>query len=59
MPSWRGGRDGDDDVVVAWCAVPHEACSDAFGAALEQEQPDALVRPIAYISVATLDYEVC
>ncbi|WP_431195313.1 RNase H-like domain-containing protein [Alloalcanivorax venustensis] len=28
-----------------------------FGAALEEEQPDGSVRPIAYISCATLDSE--
>ena len=31
-----------------------DAFIDGFGAALEQEQPDGSVRPIAYISRATL-----
>ena len=34
-----------------------DACIDGFGAVLEQEQPGGSVRPIAYISRATLDSE--
>ena len=34
-----------------------DACIDGFGTALELEQPDGSVRPIAYISHATLDSE--
>ena len=34
-----------------------DACLDGFGAAHEQKQPDDSVRPIAYISRATLDSE--
>ena len=34
-----------------------DACIDGSGAALEQEQPDGSVRPIAYISHVTLDSE--
>jgi len=34
-----------------------DACIDGFGAALEQEQEDGSIKPIAYISRATLDSE--
>ena len=34
-----------------------DACIYGFSAALEQEKPDGSVRPIAYISRATLDSE--
>ena len=34
-----------------------DASRDGFGAALEQEQPDDPVRPILFISRATLDTE--
>ena len=34
-----------------------DASIDGFGATLEQEQPDGSVRPIIYISRATLDFE--
>ena len=37
--------------------VCYDACIDGFGVALEQEQQDGSVRPIAYISRATLDSE--
>ena len=50
FPDWDAAAD---------CSCPFhvycEACIDGFGAALEQEQPDGSVRPIAYISRATLD----
>ena len=48
----------DLDVVADGSLLFHiycEACIDGFGAALESEQPDGSVRPIAYISRATLD----
>ena len=34
-----------------------DACIDGFGTALEQEQADGFMKPIAYISRATLDSE--
>ncbi|MEP2272374.1 MAG: ribonuclease H family protein, partial [Marinobacter sp.] len=37
--------------------VYYDACIEGFGVALEQEQPDDSVWPIAYISRATLDSE--
>ena len=37
--------------------VYYDACIDGLGAALEQEQPNGSVRPIAYISRAILDSE--
>ena len=52
FPDWDAVADGSRSFRV-YC----DACIDAFGAALEQEQPDGSVRPIAYISRATLDSE--
>ena len=37
--------------------VYRDACIDEFGAALEQEQEDGSMKPIAYIGRATLDTE--
>ena len=49
---WDAVADGSRPFHV-YC----EACIDDFGAALEQGQPDGSVRPIAYTSRATLDFE--
>ena len=52
FPNW--------DAVADVSRPFHAYCSvgiDGFGAGLEQEQPDGSVRPIAYISRATLDSE--
>ena len=50
----------DWDAVVDGSRPFHvhcDACIDSFGAALEREQPDGSVRPIAYVSRATLHFE--
>ena len=52
FPDWDAVADGSR-LFHVYC----DACIDGFGAALEQEQPDGSVRPIAYISRATLDSE--
>ena len=52
FPDWNAVADGSRPFHV-YC----ETCIDGFGAALEQKQPDGSVRPIAYISRATLDSE--
>ena len=53
-------------VFPDWDAVAHgsrpfhvycDACIDEFGAAFEQKQSDGSVRPIAYVSRATLHFE--
>ena len=49
---WDAVADGSRP-FHAYC----DACIDGSGAALEQEQPDGSVRPIAYISHVTLDSE--
>ena len=48
FPDWDAVVDGSRPFHVY-----SDACIDGFGAALEQEQPDGSVRPIAYISCAT------
>lgn len=52
FPDWQSVEDG---------SRPIQSCCDAwidgFGAALEQAQPDGFVRPLVYISRATLDSE--
>ena len=50
FPDWDAVADGSRPFHV-YC----DACIDGFGAALELEQPDGSVRPIAYVSRATLD----
>ena len=52
FPDWDAVADGSRPFQVN-C----DACIDGFGAALEQEQPDGSVRPIAYISRAAFDPE--
>ena len=52
LPDWDAVADGSRPFHV-YC----EACIDGFGAALEQEQTDGSVRPIDYISRATLNSE--
>ena len=52
FPDWDAAADGSLPFHV-YC----DACIEGFGAALEQEQPGGSVRPIAYISRATLDSE--
>ena len=49
---WDAVADGTHPFHV-YC----DACTDGFGAALEQEQTDGSIKPIAYISRATLDSE--
>ena len=44
-------------MVVRPFHVYSDACIDGFGAALEQEQADGSIKPIAYTSRATLDAE--
>ena len=43
--------------ATAFFGVYCDASIDGFGATLEQEQPDGSLRPIAYVSRATLDSE--
>ena len=50
FPDWDAVADGTSPFHV-YC----DACIDGFGAALEQEQTDGSIKPIAYISRATLD----
>ena len=52
FPDWDAVADGSRPFYV-YC----DACINGLGAALEQEQPYGSVRPIAYISRATLDSE--
>ena len=52
FPNWDAIADGSRPFHV-YC----DACIDGFGAALEQEQEDGSIKPIAYISRATLDSE--
>ena len=47
---WDAVTDGSRPFHV-YC----DACIDGFGAALEQEQADGSIKPIAYISRVTLD----
>ena len=51
-PNWDAVADGSRPFHV-YC----DACIDGFGAALEQEQEDGSIKPIAYISRATVDSE--
>ena len=51
-PDWDAVADGSRPFHV-YC----DACINRFGAALEQEEPDGSVRPIAYITRATIDSE--
>ena len=50
--NWDAVADGSRPFQV-YC----DACIDGFGAALEQEQEDGSIKPIAYIRRATLDSE--
>ena len=50
FPDWDAVANGTRPFHV-YC----DACIDGFGAALEQEQMDGSIKPIAYISRATLD----
>ena len=52
LPNWDAVAD-DSRPFNVYC----DACIDGFGAALEQEQADGFMKPIAYISRATLDSE--
>ena len=52
FPDWVAVADGTRSFHV-YC----DACMDGFGAALEREQTDGSIKPIAYISRATLDSE--
>ena len=52
LPNWDAVAAGSRPFHV-YC----DACIDGFGAALEQEQGDGCIKPIAYISRATLDSE--
>ena len=52
FPNWDAVADGSRPFHV-YC----DACIDGFGAALEQEQGDGSIKPIAYISRDTLDSE--
>ena len=52
FPNWNAVADGSRPFHV-YC----DACIDGFGVALEQEQEDGSIKPIAYISRATLDSE--
>ena len=52
FPSWDAVADGSRPFQV--CC---DACIDGFGAVLEQEQSEGSIKPIAYISRATLDSE--
>ncbi|CAB1103258.1 unnamed protein product [Ectocarpus sp. CCAP 1310/34] len=51
-PDWDTVSDGSQPFHL-FC----DASSDGFGGTLEQEQPDGSIRPIAFISRATLDSE--
>ena len=52
FPNWGAIADGSRPFHVY-----SDACIDGFGVALEQEQSDYSMKPIAYISRATLDWE--
>ena len=52
FPDWDAVTDGSRPFRL-YC----DASIDGFGATLEQEQPDGSVRPIVFISRATLDNE--
>eukprot|EP00752_Nemacystus_decipiens_P015617 g13940.t1 len=52
FPDWDAVADGSR-VFLLFC----DASIDGFGASLEQEQPDGSVKPIVYISRATLPSE--
>ena len=52
FPDWGNVAEGSRPLHV-YC----NACIDGFGDALEQEQMDGSIKPIAYISRATLDSE--
>ena len=52
FPNWDAVADGSRPFHVYY-----DACIDGFGAALEQEQADGSIKPIAYVSRATLDSE--
>ena len=52
FPDWDAVADGSRPFHV-YC----DACVNGFGAALEQEQTDGSIKPIAYISRATLGSE--
>eukprot|EP00752_Nemacystus_decipiens_P016839 g15071.t1 len=52
FPDWDAVADGSR-VFLLFC----DASIDGFGASLEQEQPDGSVKPIIYISRATLPSE--
>ncbi|CAB1100714.1 unnamed protein product [Ectocarpus sp. CCAP 1310/34] len=51
-PDWDAVSDGSRPLHL-YC----DASRDGFGATLEQEQPDSSIRPIVFISRATLDSE--
>ena len=52
FPDWDAVADGTRTFHVYY-----DACIDGFGAALEHEQTDGSIEPIAYIRRATLDSE--
>ena len=52
FPNWDAVADGSRPFHV-YC----DTCIDGFGEALEQEQGGGSMKPIAYISLATLDSE--
>ena len=52
FPDWDAVADGSRPFHV-YC----DACVDGFAAVLKQEQDDGSIKPIAYISRATLDTE--
>ena len=52
FPDWDAVADGSRPLRL--CS---DACIDGFGACLEQEQPDKSVKPIVYISRATIPSE--
>ena len=52
LPDWDAVADGSRPFHV-YC----DTCIDGFGAALEQQQTNDSVRPIAYVTRATLDSE--
>ena len=53
FPDWDAVEDGSRPFRVY-----RDASVDGFGATLDEEQPDGFVRPIAYVSRATLDSEI-
>ena len=52
FPDWNAVADGSRPLHV-YC----DGCIEGFGAALEQNQTNGSIQPIAYISRATLDSE--